>query len=105
LILYESSGRTIRGRNMPGAATTDDAHESVENFARHVAAFMLSGDYYVVEDVLLYHSKRVGVSRTAFDADRLALAFDMLGFLVDTKYADAFGLNVTASPNGWLIKQ
>jgi len=30
---------------------------------------------------------------------------DALGFLVDTKYTDAFGLNVTTSPNGWLVKQ
>lgn len=35
----------------------------------------------------------------------LVSSFHELGFLVDTKYADAFGQNVTTSPNGWLIKK
>jgi cephalosporin hydroxylase len=82
----------------------DDAHENLENLIPYVTGFMLPGDYYVVEDVFCYHSKRVGRARAAFGADRLATAVDRLGFRVDTKYTDAFGLNVTASPNGWLRK-
>ena len=65
---------------------------------------MQSGDYYVIEDVFYYHSQRVGRKATAFGADELALVLANIGFLVDTKFTDAFGLNVTASPNGWLVK-
>jgi cephalosporin hydroxylase len=82
----------------------DDAHENLVNLVPYVARFMRSGDYYVVEDVFCFHSHRVGRARMAFDADRLASIFDSLGFLVDTKYTDAFGQNVTASPNGWLVR-
>jgi cephalosporin hydroxylase len=82
----------------------DDAHENLRNLVPHVASFMKSNDYYVIEDVFCYHSRRVGASRTRFGADQVAATFDALGFLVDTKYTDAFGLNVTASPNGWLVK-
>jgi len=82
----------------------DDAHENLEKLVACVASLMRSGDYYVIEDVFSYHSARVGLQRMAFGADRLALTVDRLGFLVDTKYTDAFGLNVTASPNGWLVK-
>jgi cephalosporin hydroxylase len=83
----------------------DDAHTNLSNLVPYIAGFMAPGDYYVVEDALAFHSQRVGRARAAFDADRVVEAFDELGFLVDTKYADAFGLNVTASPNGWLVRQ
>jgi cephalosporin hydroxylase len=83
----------------------DDAHENLHNLIPFIAGFMNQGDYYVLEDVFLYHPKRVGEERTAFGADRLATAVDGLDFWVDTKYTDAFGLNVTASPNGWLVRR
>jgi cephalosporin hydroxylase len=83
----------------------DDAHENLVNLVPYVARFMRPGDYYVVEDVFSYHSRRVGRARMAFGADRVASIFDAMGFLVDTKYTDAFGQNVTASPNGWLVRR
>lgn len=75
----------------------DDAHENLGNLIPFVASRMMSGDYYVLEDVLNRASSRtiVGITHIC----------NSLGFLVDTKYTDAFGENVTCSPNGWLVKQ
>lgn len=83
----------------------DDAHENLAELVPFVAGFMTPGDYYVVEDVFCFHPERVGRARMAFGADRVATSLDELGFVVDTKYTDAFGLNVTASPNGWLTRR
>jgi cephalosporin hydroxylase len=86
----------------------DDAHENLERLVPFVAGHMAAGDYYVLEDVFLYHPERTSAVHPVFGAEmvaRVAAAFDGLGFLVDTKYTDAFGVNVTASPNGWLVKQ
>lgn len=82
----------------------DDAHENLDQLVPYVAGHMRPGDYFVIEDVFCYHPERVGPARAAFGADLLVPVLDRLGFLVDTKYTDAFGLNVTASPNGWLRK-
>lgn len=86
----------------------DDAHENLLNLVPFVAGFMASGDYYVVEDIFLHHPERIGGAGKVFKADmilNLVSSFHELGFLVDTKYTDAFGQNVTTSPNGWLIKK
>jgi cephalosporin hydroxylase len=82
----------------------DDAHENLLELVPYIAKFLRRHDYYVIEDAFAYHSQRVGAASAAFDADRLAKLVDELGLHVDTKYTDAYGLNVTASPNGWLIK-
>ena len=86
----------------------DDAHENLENVVPFIVGFMSSGDYYVVEDVFQYHPLRGVQAHPIFSADvltKVADSFDSLGFLVDTKYADAFGQNVTCAPNGWLVKK
>jgi cephalosporin hydroxylase len=75
----------------------DDAHENLSNLIPFVASHMKSGDYYVVEDAFMYP--------TAATITGIINGCNNLGFLVDTKYTDAFGLNVTCSPNGWFIKQ
>lgn len=75
----------------------DDAHENLPNLMPFVASHMSSGDYYVIEDVMGYPT--VGTIQDFSDM------CNDLGFLVDTKYTDAFGINVTCSPNGWLVKQ
>jgi cephalosporin hydroxylase len=80
----------------------DDAHENLLDLLPFIARLMKPGDYYVIEDVFHYHSQRVGEAFEAFDADEVANLCETLGFLVDSKYADAFGINVTASPNAWL---
>jgi cephalosporin hydroxylase len=85
----------------------DDAHENVADLARLMAQFMVEGDYYVVEDYFLGHPRRSSSVRNAFSPAAVleaVIGFDELGFVVDTKYTDAFGTNVTAAPNGWLIK-
>lgn len=85
----------------------DDAHENLEKLVPFIAKFMVRGDYYVVEDVFQYHPQRGGRPHPTFSPCmliELAASFDSLGFLVDTKYTDAFGQNVTCSPNGWLVK-
>lgn len=86
----------------------DDAHENLDNLIPFVAGFMASGDYYVIEDVFLYHPQRLNqapIGRAAEVIVKLVSICDALGFLVDTKYTDGFGLNVTCAPNGWLVKQ
>jgi cephalosporin hydroxylase len=75
----------------------DDAHVNLINLIPFLAEFMRPGDYYVIEDVL--------ANLTWAGASVLIQLCDSLGFLVDTRFTDAFGLNVTCSPNGWLIKQ
>jgi cephalosporin hydroxylase len=75
----------------------DDAHENLSNLIPYVAGFMKSGDYFVIEDVFSFP-----VADTILG---LVETCNRLQFLVDTKYTDAFGLNVTCSPNGWFVKQ
>jgi cephalosporin hydroxylase len=86
----------------------DDAHENLLELVPFIAGFMNSGDYYVVEDVFLYHPGREPYAGVGFDPNMilgLVSSFHKLGFLVDAKYTDAFGQNVTTAPNGWLIKR
>jgi cephalosporin hydroxylase len=75
---------------------TEDAHENLEQVIPLVSSFMVSGDYYVVEDMLM-----LACPRTIAIASEFA---KRLGFVVDAKYADAFGVNVTCAPNSWFRK-
>lgn len=75
----------------------DDAHANLSNLIPFIAGFMEPGDYYVIEDVL--------ANMTSAGISAIVRIVSNLGFMVDTRYTDAFGLNVTCSPNGWLVKQ
>ena len=76
----------------------DDAHTNMGEVARYLAAKMHPGDYYVWEDMLL----NLWTTHEAIGkAIAIARACDLV---VDTKYTDAFGVNVTASPNAWFKK-
>jgi cephalosporin hydroxylase len=72
----------------------DDAHENLRALIPFVCGFLEDGDYYVLEDVL------AGASRERLDA--VGRLCD--GLMVDSRYTDAFGYNVTCAPNGWLRK-
>ncbi|WP_394823554.1 CmcI family methyltransferase [Pendulispora albinea] len=74
----------------------DDAHVNVAGLATFVNGYMAPGDYYVLEDIFLLANFEI--------INQAVLLAEGLGFLVDTKYTDAFGMNVTCSPNGWLRK-
>lgn len=74
----------------------DDAHENLSELMSLMGGMLLVGDYYVVEDVLLYP--------TAGNIQAWVTLCEQLNFLVDSKYTDAFGYNVTCAPNGWLTK-
>jgi cephalosporin hydroxylase len=74
----------------------DDAHANVQNLIPFVAGYMRLGDYYVIEDAFL--------QPTANMISEIVNGCKKLGFMVDTRYADAFGRNVTCAPNGWLVK-
>jgi len=76
----------------------DDAHVNLRAVVEFVAQFMQRGDYYVWEDVFLPDSRN---EELISDMAALAKKFNLL---VDVKYADAFGANVTCSPNSWLRK-
>jgi cephalosporin hydroxylase len=74
----------------------DDAHANLDKLMPFVGSMLVTGDYYVVEDVLLNPTLETIFAWSNF-CDRMHL-------LVDSKYTDAFGYNVTCSPNGWLRK-
>ena len=77
----------------------DDAHANMHNVIPSVAKLLNSGDYYVLEDIFLY-SKWTSIDVLTSLVD----VIDRSGLIVDTKYTDAFGYNVTSAPNGWLKK-
>jgi len=84
-------------KNLPHPwLVVDDAHTNLRNLVPFVSQFMTSGDYYIIEDVFL--TPRSDMISSAIEI------CNSLGFLVDTKYTDAFGTNVTCSLNGWLVK-
>jgi cephalosporin hydroxylase len=74
----------------------DDAHANLTNLIPFIADFMKPGDYYVIEDVL--------TNMTSAGISAIVRIIGNLGFMVDTRYTDAFGINVTCAPNGWLMK-
>jgi len=76
----------------------DDAHTNLEALARFVGGHLQIGDYYVWEDVLLGNWSTYDKIGTA-----ISIAKDC-GLLVDVKYTDAYGVNVTISPNAWFKK-
>lgn len=73
----------------------DDAHVQVFSIFSYLSDFLVSGDYYVIEDNPLMANKEI--------IDGLQLV-EEVGFLVDTYYTDAFGINLTCAPNAWLRK-
>jgi cephalosporin hydroxylase len=73
----------------------DDAHVNVMNVMLYLDRFVRAGDYYVIEDVPM--------AATMETVNAAAIA-EGAGYLVDTHYTDAFGLNVTCAPNSWLRK-
>jgi cephalosporin hydroxylase len=75
----------------------DDAHANLEGLLPFLTARMEDGDYLVIEDLFQFPPPDTSLVHT----------FDVLqeaGFWVDTRYTDAFGFNVTQSPNAWLRK-
>ncbi|MET4046159.1 cephalosporin hydroxylase [Bradyrhizobium sp. RT6a] len=73
----------------------DDAHVQIFSVFSYLNKFLVSGDYYVIED------NPVFVNREIIDGFEL---IEQAGFLVDTYYTDAFGTNVTCASNAWLRK-
>ncbi|WP_188394066.1 CmcI family methyltransferase [Mesorhizobium sp. SARCC-RB16n] len=73
----------------------DDAHVKIFSIFSYLNRFMSSGDYYVIED------NSAVVNHEVIDGFRL---IEESGFLIDTYYTDAFGINVTCAPNAWLRK-
>lgn len=73
----------------------DDAHVEVFAMFSYLNRFLVPGDYYVIEDNPMKADKEI--------MEGLQLV-EQLGFLIDTYYTDAFGMNVTCAPNAWLRK-
>jgi cephalosporin hydroxylase len=76
----------------------DDAHVNLKNVVNFVAKFMKRGDYYVWEDIFLPEARNEQLIK------EMAILAKKFSLLVDVKYTDAFGRNVTCSPNSWLRK-
>jgi cephalosporin hydroxylase len=74
----------------------DDAHENLEKLIPFVGGFLQPGDYYVIEDALLRPTPEM--------IRKAVYVCDALGLVVDTRYTDAFGYNVTCAPNAWFKK-
>lgn len=76
----------------------DDAHADVPGlFALMSEEFMQEGDYFVIEDILARYSLK---NWTDFMS-----SIEREGFVVDSRYTDAFGYNMTCAPNAWLMKK
>ncbi|MER8370936.1 CmcI family methyltransferase [Mesorhizobium sp. M1378] len=73
----------------------DDAHVQIFSIFSYLSRFLVSGDYYVIEDDPIRADKEI--------IDGLQLV-EQSGFLIDTYYTDAFGTNFTSAPNAWLRK-
>lgn len=73
----------------------DDAHVQVFSVFSYLSHFLVSGDYYVIEDVPIWANKEI------IEGFQLV---EQSEFLVDTYYTDAFGFNLTCAPNAWLRK-
>jgi cephalosporin hydroxylase len=75
----------------------DDAHANIVELMRYVGSQMTKGDYYVMEDFLLAMDSR------SEQIQRIVDITEELGWVVDAKYVDAFGTNVTSSANSWFV--
>lgn len=77
----------------------DDAHANVLAVIKTVSRFLKPDDYYVIEDLFLtpYWSRPENL-------ESICKVVHESGFLVDSKYTDAFGYNATCAPNSWLKK-
>lgn len=73
----------------------DDAHVQIFSIFSYLNSFLAPGDYYVIEDNPAFPNREI------IDGFELV---EQSGFLVDTYYTDAFGINVTCAPNAWLRK-
>ncbi|MER9052319.1 hypothetical protein NKH89_34985 [Mesorhizobium sp. M0923] len=73
----------------------DDAHIQIFHIFSYLSRFLVSGDYYVIEDDPMRADKEI--------VDGLQ-SVEQSGFLIDTYYTDAFGTNLTCAPNAWLRK-
>ncbi|TGT35781.1 CmcI family methyltransferase [Mesorhizobium sp. M8A.F.Ca.ET.165.01.1.1] len=73
----------------------DDAHVQVFSIFSYLERFLVSGDYYIIEDNPLSADKEI-IEGLQF--------IEKMGFLIDTYYTDAFGTNFTCAPNAWLRK-
>ncbi|OHV69780.1 hypothetical protein LCM4576_22395 [Mesorhizobium sp. LCM 4576] len=73
----------------------DDAHVQIFSTFDYLEKFLVSGDYYVIEDDPMRADSEI--------IDGLQL-IEKSGFLIDTYYTDAFGTNFTCAPNAWLRK-
>jgi cephalosporin hydroxylase len=75
----------------------DDAHVNLEALVPFMSGLMKPGDYYVIEDEYMSASNKVRRAAAAMMHE--------CGLEVDTKFTNAFGRNVTQSPNSWLRKR
>ncbi|MCK1506527.1 CmcI family methyltransferase [Bradyrhizobium sp. 18] len=73
----------------------DDVNVHVFSVFSYLNQYLLPGDYYVIEDYPIKANQEI--------TDGLQLV-EQSGFLVDTYYTDAFGINLTCAPNAWLRK-
>jgi cephalosporin hydroxylase len=79
---------------------TEDAHVNVFGLFSFLDEYLVSGDYYVIEDAFIERCRQPPDEKFLANYRRIA----RLGYRVDSHYADAFGYNATCAPNAWLRK-
>lgn len=76
----------------------EDAHVNVGYVLKYLSKFLITGDYFIVED---------SFSETDLFINKYPIIQDLCekeNFLIDTKYTDYFGINMTSSKNSILRK-
>lgn len=73
----------------------DNAHVQIFSIFSYLGRFLASGDYYVIEDDPMRADKEIIAGLQIVEQS---------GFLIDTYYTDAFGINFTCAPNAWFRK-
>ena len=96
-----------RGLSHPWFVIQDASHQyaGVMNSLSFLNKYMVTGDYLVVEDGFI---TELGEDRRRHGGPARAIAEFLKvcpDWKIDTRYCDWFGHNVTANPNGYLVKQ
>jgi cephalosporin hydroxylase len=76
----------------------EDAHVNVDYVIKYFSKFLISGDYFIIED---------SISETDSIINKYPIIEDICkneNFLIDTKFTDYFGTNMTSSKNSILKK-
>lgn len=76
----------------------EDAHENYNEVIQYFSKFLISGDYFIIEDSTSKLNPTLDKQHT------IKKICENENFVIDTKYTDYFGVNMTSSKNSILKK-